>query len=157
MKKQANKISFSTLVAIAMTLITALLVVAMTVFMPSILDFYLKYVNGGNVSYISAHKAPVLALLYVALIPVYAAVAGLLLLLSNVHRSLIFTRSSVRLIGLLSICCYVEAVVFLTLSRYFILGAVLCFAALLLGTLMLVVRSVLAQGTEIKAENDFTV
>ena len=157
MKKQANKISFSTLVAIAMTLITALLVVAMTVFMPSILDFYLKYVNGGNVSYISAHKAPVLALLYVTLIPVYAAVAGLLLLLSNVHRSLIFTRSSVRLIGLLSICCYVEAVVFLTLSRYFILGAVLCFAALLLGTLMLVVRSVLAQGTEIKAENDFTV
>ena len=157
MKKQANKISFSTLVAIAMTLITALLVVAMTVFMPSILDFYLKYVNGGNVRYRSAHKAPVLALLYVALIPVYAAVAGLLLLLSNVHRSLIFTRSSVRLIGLLSICCYVEAVVFLTLSRYFILGAVLCFAALLLGTLMLVVRSVLAQGTEIKAENDFTV
>lgn len=157
MKSKENKISFSTLVAIAMTLITALLVVAMTVFMPSILDFYLKYVDGGNVSYISSHKASVLVLLYTALVPVYAAIAGLLLLLSNVHRSLIFTRSSVRLIGLLSACCYVESVVFLALSRYFILGAVLCFAALLLGTLMLVVRSVLAQGTEIKAENDFTV
>ena len=157
MKNQSNKISFSTLVAIAMTLITALLVIAMTVFMPSILDFYLKYVDGGNVSYISAHKAPVLALLYAALVPVYAAIAGLLLLLSNVHRSLIFTPSSVRLIGLLCVCIYAESVIFLALSRYFILGAVLCFAALLLGTLMLVVRSVLAQGTEIKAENDFTV
>lgn len=157
MKNQSNKISFSTLVAIAMTLITALLVIAMTVFMPSILDFYLKYVGSGNASYISTHKAPVLALLYAALVPVYAAIVGLLLLLSNVHRSLIFTRSSVRLIGLLAACIYVESVVFLALSRYFILGAVLCFAALLLGTLMLVVRSVIAQGTEIKAENDFTV
>ncbi len=157
MKNQSKKISFSVLVAIAMTLITALLVVSMTVFMPSILDFYLEYVDGGNASYISRNKAPVLILLYTALVPVYAAIAGLLLLLSNVHRSLIFTRSSVRLIGLLAACCYVESVVFLTLSRYFILGAVLCFAALLLGTLMLVVRSVLAQGTEIKAENDFTV
>ena len=157
MKNQSNKISFSTLVAIAMTLITALLVIAMTVFMPSILDFYLKYVGGGNASYICTHKAPVLALLYAALVPVYAAIVGLLLLLSNVHRSLIFTRSSVRLIGLLAACIYVESVIFLALSRYFILGAVFCFAALLLGTLMLVVRSVIAQGTEIKAENDFTV
>ncbi len=157
MKDQTNKIPFATVIAMAMTILTALLVVAMTIFLPAILDFYLEYVSGGNASYISTHKTPVLILLYAALIPVYAAVSGLFLLLSNVHRDLIFTRSSVRLISLLSACCYAESVICAVLSHYFILGAVLCFAALLLGTLMLVVRSVIAQAAEIKAENDFTV
>ncbi len=157
MKNSTKKLPLATVIAMAMTAVTALLVIAMTVFLPSILDFYLEYVKGDNVSYISSHKASVLALLYSALVPVYGAVAGLFLLLSNVHRELIFTRSSVQLIGLLAICCYIESVIFVILSRYFILGAVLCFAALLLGTLMLVVRSVIAEATEIKAENDFTV
>ncbi len=157
MKDQTKKISFASVIAISMTALTALLVVAMTVFLPAILDFYLEHISSGNANYISTHKTPVLALLYAALVPVYAAIAGLLLLLANVRRGLIFTRSSTRLIGILSACIYVEAVVFAVLSRYFILAAVLCFAALLLGTLMLVVRSVIAEATEIKAENDFTV
>lgn len=157
MKDQSKKLPLATIAAMSMTVLTALLVLAMTVFLPAILDFYLEYVSGGNASYISTHKTPVLALLYTALVPVYAAVTALFLLLSNVRRGLIFTRSSTRLIGILAACCYVESVIFAVLSRYFILAAVLCFAALLLGTLMLVVRSVIAQATEIKAENDFTV
>lgn len=157
MKDQTNKIPFATVVAMAITILTALLVVAMTVFLPAILNFYLEYVSGGNASYISTHKTPVLVLLYIALVPVYAAVAGLFLLLSNVHSGRVFTRSSVRLIGILSVCVYAESVICAILSQYFILGAVLCFAALLLGTLLVVVRSVIAQATEIKAENDFTV
>ena len=157
MKNQKNKLPFATVVAMAMTLLTAFLVVAMTIFLPSILDFYLEYVSGGNSSYISTHKTAILVLLYAALVPVYVAVAGLFMLLSNVHCGRVFTRSSVRLIGILSACVYAESVICAVLSRYFILGAVLCFAALRLGTLLLVVRSVIAQATEIKAENDFTV
>lgn len=157
MKDQTKKLPIATVVAMAMTLITALLVLVMTVFLPSILDFYLESGIRGNSGYISTHKTTVLALLYVALVPVYAAVAGLFLLLSNVHRNLIFTRSSPRLIGLLAACCYAESVIFIALSRYFIMAPALCFASLLLGTLMLVVRSVIAEATEIKAENDFTV
>ena len=157
MKDQSKKLPIATIVAMSMVILTALLVLAITVFLPAILDFYLEYVSGGNANYISTHKTPVLSLLYVALLPVYAAVAALFLLLSNVHCGKVFTRTSVRLIGILAVCIYCESVICAVLSRYFILAAVLCFAALLLGTLMLVVHSVIAEATEINAANDFTV
>ncbi len=157
MKKGSKRTSAETVTAMIMTALAGLLVLAMTVFLPSILDFYLEYVKIGNAAGIVNDRKQVLALLYAALVPVHVAIAGLFLLLANVRRDLIFTRSSTLLIGLLAVCCYAASTVFAVLSHYFILASVLCLAALLMGTLMLVVRSVIARATEIKAENDFTV
>ncbi len=122
------------------------------IFLPSIVRFFTDVFLKPAEYYI-----PTLVILYAALLPAFAAVAALHLLLKNVREERIFTAGSVTYLRILSWCAIAESVLFFALGFYYCMVFLLSFAALFLGVILRVVKNVIEQAAEIKEENDFTV
>lgn len=90
---------------------------------------------------------------------VFSALAdGLLFrLLLLVARGEVFTPPAVGCIRGVSWCCFAVSLLFAVLSRFFLMAWVICWAAVLLGLCLRVVKNVIEEATTIKAENDLTV
>ena len=99
----------------------------------------------------------VLLLAYAVIAGGFAACFCMFRILKRVRQGQIFATPSAAVIKWLSVCCFYESVVFAVLAIWFTLSAVIAFSALFLGIALLVVSNVIAAGTEIKQENDFTV
>ena len=78
-------------------------------------------------------------------------------LLLLVRAGRVFTADAVALIRGVSWCAIAISLLFLFMTRYFLIALVLAFAAVLLGLCLRVVKNVIEEATAIKAENDLTV
>ena len=78
-------------------------------------------------------------------------------LLLLVRAGGVFTSRSVALIRGVSWCAIGVSLLFLFVSRYFLIALALAFTAVLLGLCLRVVKNVIEEATAIKAENDLTV
>lgn len=137
---------------ILLILLSALLV-AGTVLLPSVYDFnsraeYPEY---------ELNRTPVLILLYIALVPAYAAVICLFVLLVNIKNNRIFTGLNVKMIFATALCCFAECVVFGLIGKYFAVGYAVAVPALFIGAMLCVLCSVFGAAVRIKAENDYTI
>ena len=81
----------------------------------------------------------------------------LLRLLLLVRAGSVFSNKSVARIRGVSWCAIAISLLFLLMSRYFLIALALAFAAVLLGLCLRVVKNVIEEATAIKAENDLTV
>lgn len=142
-----------TKVSFILTVIALTLVVALMFTVPTLTKMYLELVAIHAQSYYTT----VLILAYAALVSAATALITLTKLLGTVARGDVFSHTTYKIMTLLSICCFAEMLIFLMLGYFFLLSFVVSFAALLVGVLLLVLRCVLAEATEIKAENDYTV
>ena len=98
-----------------------------------------------------------LVLGYLALAASAVADGLLIALLRRVKKSLVFTDESVAIIRRVSWCCFFVGLLLCLLGFYYVLCWVLCFAAVLLGLCLRVVKNVIEEATEIKNENDLNV
>ena len=135
------------------TTITLAAVVTLFFALPKLAEVYLEIVGRNTQANLTAS----LVYGYAALSVAAAALLVLLRLLYVVGRGRVFSSGTNTIMTVLSICCFGEMTVFILLGSYFLLSYVVAFAALMLGILLLVLRCVLAEATEIKAENDYTV
>ena len=104
-----------------------------------------------------AGRGFVLAVAY-AILAVCAVADGMLFfLLLRVRRGLVFTAESVALIRGVSWCGICMGVLFAMLGGYFQLAFIVAFSGVFLGLCVRVVKNVIEEATEIKAENDLTV
>ena len=94
---------------------------------------------------------------YLALAASAVADGLLIALLQRVKRGLVFTPESVAIIRRVSWCCFFIGLLLCVLGFYYVLCWVLCFAAVLLGLCIRVVKNVIEEASEIKSENDLTV
>ncbi len=94
---------------------------------------------------------------YLALAASAVADGLLFMLLLRVKKSLVFTPESVALIRRVSWCSFFVGILLCVLGFYYVLCWVLCFAAVLLGLCLRVVKNVIEEAIDIKAENDLTV
>ncbi len=136
--------------------ITVLTLAAVTVLffmMPTMTRMYLNLVD----RYTEVHYSMSILLGRTALVIAALALSALLWLLLTVGRGKVFSATTAHIMTLLSLCCFGEMTVFFILGSYFLLSYVVTFAALMLGILLLVLRCVLVEATEIKQENDYTV
>lgn len=101
--------------------------------------------------------AVVMILLYLILVPAMVADVSLLLLLGKVRQAAVFSPESVSYIRLISWCCFAEVVLFAFLSACSPLMLVVAFAAAFLGVVLRVVKNVIEEAVDLKAENDYTV
>lgn len=137
-------------------IITAITLSAVTVLfftLPVLAEKYLRIVGGYTPHNVTMSVTYGYAALSIAAI----ALLVLLRLLYTVKCGRVFSIQTNTIMTILSICCFGEVTVFCLLGSYFLLSYVVAFAALMLGILLLVLRCVLAEATEIKAENDYTV
>jgi len=146
-QKVLTKISFI-LTVIALTLVVVLMFAA-----PALTKTYLELVA----THAQSYYAVVLLLAYAALAVAAIALCTLINLLKTVAHGEIFSTTSYKIMTVLAVCCFLEMLVFLLLGYFFLLSYVISFAVLLVGVLLLVLRCVLAEAAEIKAENDYTV
>ncbi len=142
----------STVISLVLCWTALGLIVAAAVLLPSVLSALMRIFEKP-----AEHYAPVLTLLYVALLPALVADGALLQLLSLVRRDEVFCSVSIACLRALSWCCFAEAVLFAVLGYYFITSLIVAAAAAFLGVVLRVVKNVIAQAAEIKAENDYTV
>lgn len=137
-------------------ILTALLlcaVLTLSVTAPMITDMYIR---DNCPQYLSSYPV-ILTSIYVVLAVALIAIIVLFRLLFVVKENRVFSDSTFQIMSALSMCCFAEVVAFSLLGMYFLLSFVLSFSSLFLGVLLLVVRYVIMQATEIKEENDFTV
>lgn len=100
---------------------------------------------------------PTLILLYAVLLPAFTADVSLYLLLRNVESGLVFTAQSVLYLRILSWCCVLAGVLFFVLGFYYLTSFLLSFASIFMAAVLRVVKNVIEEAAEIKAENDFTI
>jgi hypothetical protein len=93
------------------------------------------------------------------LIILFAAIADIFLffLLLGVRSGLVFTERSVKLIRGVSWCAICIGVLFSVLGIWFAVSFGVGFAAVFVGICLRVVKNVIEEATQIKAENDLMV
>ena len=102
-------------------------------------------------------RTGVLVAAYAILATAFAAVGLLLMLLRSVLSGKVFSETALRLLNWLSVCCFIEGILFGYVSIYFQVALVLTIAAIFLGVSLRVVRNVIAEAMSYKEENDLTV
>jgi hypothetical protein len=135
-----------------MTILFLLLTLAVIPGLPSILSWYIGYAGKNSEIY---HR--LLYTLWAATIPALAALICLGRLLKNIDRGQIFVRHNVKLLRILSWCCFAAAGVFLVTSLYYVTGLLIVISASFMGLILRVVKNVIAQAVELKEESDLTV
>lgn len=156
MDGKTQKTGVSVIISFVMAAAVLVFLAVLTFGVPRILNSYISFVGRENY-FDGTRRGIVIAIIYAVLVPAYAADLSLCALLALVRRSAVFTKVSSRLLLVISVCCFIEVALFGVLSIFFTLSAVIAFAALFLGVVLLVVKNVIEEGSTIKNENDFTV
>lgn len=157
MLKIPSKISIT--ISIAASMAFFVLCIALAFCMPGFASLMIQAVNDIGISSVEgAEEYVVIGLAYVALVFITIIDILLFMLLLRVREGKVFTAESVSLIRSISWGCYIVAGVFCGLALSFsFVGLMVAFVAAFLGLCLRVVKNVIEEATEIKAENDMTV
>lgn len=157
MLKISNKVSINISLAVAFVFMAACVFAALI--MPPLVEMLINLPdNIGNRGDITqGGRIFVLVLSYVMLCVLALADTFMIMLLTRVKKSLVFTGKSIALIRGISWCCFAICLVFALLGIYFQLSFILAFFAVFLGISLRVVKNVIEEAAEIKSENDLTV
>jgi len=157
MLKIPSKLSIT--ISIAVSVAFFALCIGLGFYMPEFADLMIQAVNDLGITKVEGNDENViLGLAYVALVFIALIDILLFMLLMKVKAGNVFTVESVGLIRGISWGCYLVAGVFCGLSAYFTFVALLvAFVAAFLGLCLRVVKNIIEEATEIKAENDMTV
>lgn len=159
--------SKSVLLSQALVIAAFLICVVFIFFMPSMRDFCMDVIEIHDRDVDSFIPASLMMLinLYAALIPAFAAFVTLYKLLLNIKADKIFCESNVKLLRILSYCCFAETAIFIAFAfvcSYGIYGVsfialLVSFVAAFFGLILRVIKNVFDKAIEIKEENDFTI
>ena len=157
MLKIPSKLSIT--ISIAGSVAFFALCIGLGFYMPEFADLMIQAVNDLGITKVEGNDENIiLGLAYVALVFITLIDILLFMLLLRVKAGKVFTAESVGLIRGISWGCYLVAGVFCGFSAYFTFVALLvAFVAAFLGLCLRVVKNVIEEATEIKAENDMTV
>ena len=78
-------------------------------------------------------------------------------LIKNIGSEKVFIDENVKLLKILSYCCFVIAVVTLIFARFRILVFVITFAAAFIGLILRVIKNCFTEAIRLREENDFTI
>ena len=78
-------------------------------------------------------------------------------LIKNIGSEKVFIDENVKLLKILSYCCFAIAVVTLIFARFRILVFVITFAAAFIGLILRVIKNCFTEAIRLRDENDFTI
>ncbi len=99
----------------------------------------------------------VLTAYYACCIPAGCSLVCLLLLLQNVRKEQLFIRSNCRLIGLVSWCCLLVALITAVAGFWYMPLFFITVAMVFIFLILRVIRSCFQAATELKEENSLTI
>ena len=98
-----------------------------------------------------------LGCLFACSIPAYILLYSMHILLKRVKQGAVFTRENVRLLGIVSLCCFLAALLCLAFSWRFPVLLVITAAAGFVGLIVRIVKNAFQQALSMKDELDLTV
>ena len=143
------------------TRVVMVLVVVCAAGLPWLIKRYSRFASEGfyqlDLLYPEMYTTAFITFLYAACVPAMAALICLDRLLANIKRDQVFTGKNVRLLRIISWCCFLAALLFAFAGRYYLVFLAAAVAAAFIGLILRVVKNVIEQAVELKAENDFTI
>ena len=131
------------------------LLIALAFTIPKITDYYIA--NLARIRNADTLRTPTIVFIYISLVPAFIAAFSLAVMLRNISKDNIFIRRNVGLLRAIYLACFAEAIVFFAFGFWYIIAFALSFAALFIGIMLRVVTNLMAQATDIKDENDYTI
>lgn len=95
--------------------------------------------------------------LYLAAAVALVIVTALDRLLSNIRQDKVFIPANVKILRLISYCCFAVSVIFIYFSFIRPFAWLVVIAAAFFGLILRVIKNVFEQAIVIKEENDFTI
>lgn len=157
MLRISNKVS--TVISMVLTGLLLISLCVLTFWLPMVVESMIDTADniGDRASITPLGRTLVLVDAYAMIAVAFVAVILLFFLLRTVLRGEVFSTSATRLIASVSWCCFAECLLFLLIGGVFQLAFGAAIAACFLAVCLRVVKNVIAEATEIKSENDFTI
>jgi hypothetical protein len=131
------------------------LVLACAAALPQLLRGYFHYT--ALPSYASPYPLTLLISLYLCCLPTLAALLCLDRLLRNIKNEQVFIRLNVKLLRVISWCCFAVALILLIAAWNYIFLILLSVMFGLFGLILRVVKNVIEEAVNLKTENDYTI
>jgi hypothetical protein len=122
--------------------------------MPKMIERYISY---AFMPMEMSSLYPFMAILYFCCIPAMAALICLHILLGNIKKEKVFIMGNVKLLRVISWCCFAAAFIMVFALYYYFLFGLMAVAFGFIGLIVRVVKNVIEEAVHIKAENDFTI
>ncbi len=149
----------STTISLVLTIVFMCVIICAVIIMPALVRVLLTTPdNIGNHNDITVTQRTVVIIIAYALV-LFAAIADVFLffLLVRVRAGLVFTNRSVALTRGVSWCCIAIGLLFGLLGIWFTVSFGVGFAAIFVGICLRVVKNLIEEAIQIKAENDLMV
>ncbi|MBQ7782649.1 MAG: DUF2975 domain-containing protein [Oscillospiraceae bacterium] len=78
-------------------------------------------------------------------------------LVTNIEKHKVFIEDNVKLLRILSYCCFIISIITLIFARLRILAFIITFAAAFIGLILRVIKNCFTEAIAIREENDFTI
>lgn len=125
---------------------------AVMIALPHLITEYLDYAGRPD-----SLLAPTLVALYLVAVIALVVLFSLQRLLYNIKLDEVFTPENVRILRLLSWCCFAVAVIFALLGIAYLFSLLIAAAAVFIALILRVLKNVFSIAVELKAENDYTI
>lgn len=78
-------------------------------------------------------------------------------LVTNISKGIVFTEENIKILRVLSYCCFVIAFITLLFAKLRILAFIVTFAAAFFGLILRVIKNCFSAAAELREENDLTI
>lgn len=100
---------------------------------------------------------PIVATVYLCCIPAAILLFSLHRLLRRIRAGKVFTEENIRLLRMISWCCFAAGMITLTSGFFYLPFLLVAIACSFFGLILRVIKNIFEQALEIKQENDFTI
>lgn len=114
-------------------------------------------VPGFLIRYYASPRNDILICFYPCACMGLTALAALIFLLKNIMKNEMFCRENVRLLWIISNCCFIVAAITFAGGFFWLPFFVIAGAAGFMGLIIRVVKNVMQKAVELREENDLTV
>ncbi len=98
-----------------------------------------------------------IVIVYLAMVPAFIILLLLNFLLSNIRKEKVFEHQNVKILRVISYCCFVIAGLSLIMTIWRLLSLVIFLAFSFIGLLLRVLKNVFEEAVVLREENDLTV
>jgi hypothetical protein len=158
-KPKKSNGQFEVLISAAIGGVFMCALIVLAFFVPTLADLLIAVPDniGSRGEITSLERGFIISDFYLMILVGIVAVVLMFVLLKTVLNGNVFTSSACKLLSSVSVCCFLEALLSIILVVYFQVAVCASLAACFLGLCLRIVKSVIAEATAIKEENDYTV
>lgn len=147
-----NKGKISATVSLVVVSVFTLLMIVVAIGAPWLFKLYTEFFDRAKYVY-----TPLLVTYYFALIPGILSASHLLRLLINIRKDEVFIRKNVVSLMVITAGLFLLFVITFVAGFFYFPFFIVSAAALFMGIILCVVKSVFVKATELKNENDLTI